>query len=135
MLSEYKGNNTGPTHKTDIMNCRFFPISLIILMLFLYSCEKPIPACGCDDPRNELKWLKEFESQILKADVLKVNYHENEYIGFSTIEFTTSGIIDYYDCDGNYLCTYSAYSTSCPYIKGSAVLLYTINNLPNYPNY
>jgi len=88
---------------------------LLISLVFaigVTSCEKPIPACGCDDPLEDLPWLKDTLNLYIRADVYSYAYKNVEYIGISTVGYLTSGLVQIFDCAGNYTCSFGSFSTT-----------------------
>jgi len=103
------------------MNGRYVSILIILLMVFINSCEKPISACGCDDPKNELEWLSNTLTKYLIVDVYVYYYKDEDYIGISNEGIQTDPLdilINFYNCDGNLVCSQSIYHPPCE-IEGS----------------
>ena len=89
--------------------------SILIILVFTFgvtSCEKPTPACGCDDPLEDLPWLKDTLNLYIRADVYSYTHNNVEYIGISTEDYLTSGLVQIFDCAGNYICSYGGLSTN-----------------------
>jgi len=78
---------------------------LILLLSFLNSCEKPIPACGYGDA-EEIPWLQEKQKLYIQGDVYLYDHNGIDYIGISDESSSIDGCVAIFDCEGNLICYY-----------------------------
>ncbi len=110
------------------MKKKYFVSVILLLMCFLNSCEKPVLACGCDDPLGDLLWLKSKLEHYYEADVYLYNYNDQEYIGISVEAYLPYGRVVIWDCEGNYICNYPDIHLPCEIGSAPRKLLFSIKN-------
>jgi hypothetical protein len=85
---------------------------LISFALFQDSCKKESCACGFENTRENLPWLKHFVDQVSPScyEVYSFVFEKKEYISIANCEGTPDGMKFMYDCQGNRTFSYGGIS-------------------------
>ena len=100
---------------------------LLLLLLVLTQCDKPIDPAICPDAENR-DWYKELISQYkpwshLKVEIYSYTYNSQMVISVQTVEPTCCDFMDVvYDCAGNVICQFGGFAglNTCPDFADSA---------------
>ena len=86
---------------------------VLILLVLLLSCEKKDTTCNCDNPLEELSWLKELKGSITncscQVSIIQATYQKQTvfYPIMNDPLCNSYQVIALYDCTGSTIKSYS----------------------------
>jgi hypothetical protein len=85
---------------------------LLVLMVLLLNCEKNDNTCNCNDPINDLAWLKDVKSSFTNCfcemSIIQATYNKQTVFYTAMTDPLCDGIYGYiiFDCKGDRIKTY-----------------------------
>lgn len=89
-------------------------ILIILSAILIISCEKYNNTCGCDDPLEDIAWLRDLKSSITdcycEISIFQASFNKQTVFYSFMTDPLCDGIINVSiaDCNGNIIKTYAA---------------------------